>query len=530
MRLKKFFLLFLLLSFTFIIFIRNSNGEELTDLLSNPLFFENLANPKLSTEKDIENKAIENQLLLLGLLELIKEKSHYSKLGEEINLALSLISRFLDFSGQGLIGDTQRETVLLDDCLFLNFPPGLRKDIKKEIINTAGKSYKEILKKWNSEIDVPIPAGFIFIKFFIVPETMHSQYDLKPETRGVAFPCRYVAILLTFDSKDFLVREALKNTLSHELSHIFCYVTLGLQKISKLPTWFHEGVALELSGERRISHITQDYNQVNILTIISTEEYKKYKRNFQFIKEKYGEDKLYEFIRESLLRGHTTGYSLDLLSSQSESWFKEKRNFEFFMILIIFGLVIIIKLKLKRKKNKKRFYLAATLGGLFLGSLTPYYYHSSGKSIFGTIMVGMSLLVINKNIRLLVKGNALFKEAENYEFSKNYLQSIILFREFLKLSKDHAFLGFVKKKKTGFALEKIKKLENKFFNQYMKKANEFEQRKEYSEAMECCQKIYNNIFYLKDRRRMAEKNIQKIKLLIYTLSQLPEEEDDDDDD
>lgn len=154
------------------------------------------------------------------------------------------------------------------------------------------------LREW---VKIPPPEGFVYVKKYAsresMPQFVADVFDKlttsqESQVRGVCIRGRYIALLET-EYHDELV-----DNLAHELVHAYLTLASGVD----LPTWFQEGAAVYFSigKESRLYGKTGDprMRQVTI-----PEDYKRKLYSFEYIEQKVGRKKLFEFVRTSVETG-----------------------------------------------------------------------------------------------------------------------------------------------------------------------------------------------------------------------------------
>jgi hypothetical protein len=167
-------------------------------------------------------------------------------------------------------------------------------------LSTAQISSVVTLRK---SVKIPPPAGFVYVREY------SSQASMPPVVRqafvsltrtdnahveGVTIHGRYIALM----KSDF--HRELEDNLAHEMVH--AYLTLACK--GPLPTWFQEAAAVYFS----LGEDSRYYNKTNDPAVIKDmrlpEDYKGNLHLFQYLEDKVGKDKLYEFIREAVRTGN----------------------------------------------------------------------------------------------------------------------------------------------------------------------------------------------------------------------------------
>jgi hypothetical protein len=364
----------------------------LNEILSGPQWYEEIANPSLTSPEQIEERVAkyERRFDRVKQQERALARAPDAGLKTEIEAATRLLTRFLDFARS----TPDRELVFAGEALAIQMPRELSQGSKRQILERLQDAHARMREKWKAQIKLDLPPGFIFIKLYANREQMASDYTLGPDTAGVAFPCRYIAVALRDQEWDFwrhmrqfFIGEEFQQTVAHEFVHSFCFMTLGQRRAGGLPRWFMEGFALHVSGERRVRTAIEGPGGLMIRDFESTQEYQEFKQLFQFVLEKYGPAHLYEFARTSLEQGsvdHALSQVLNLanetaLIGASVSWRRDKARFQQRLILITLSLVVAAFILFRGRWRKLSWLgaLSSVWGATVYASASPYYVHTS---------------------------------------------------------------------------------------------------------------------------------------------------------
>jgi len=487
---------------------------------------DDLANPVLSSKADWEKAVLKYDSLAIRIaarkLSAQKEKDTDQEAEKAVTLAQSLIVRFLDFSLQ-IPNHEQRELNFDQAGIILNLPATLDADMKKRIAGIARRSYERVTREWRHGTGLPVPPGYIFLKIFASPDEMNNRYGLEVTTMGVAFPCRYIAAALRLDLAGNLVRQELENTLAHEIVHLFCYTVLGFSRIGRLPLWFHEGVAMELSGQTQIHHVVQDATGTFILTLTSPEDYLKYHRVFRFLREKFGREMLGAFISRALITAELSGTEEKSLLFQSEDWFRAKRNLEW-LILLLTVVTSLLAFKLARSK-KILVSMAVVLTGFLALSLSPYYAHSRLRYGIGSLILGFLLYRAYKNLGVSFRATRLLQEAQRFENAGDDVRALIALKSYLRIERDDALQRWIDRGKVERTREKLPEVERRVIRKYMSEAARFEEQLDFPRAIGCYRVILDSVTGLPEEREEARQNLERVKAISQLFSLLSQESD-----
>jgi hypothetical protein len=365
-------------------------NTSLSQQLSDAQFYEDIANPRLSSKEEVSRRITAYENLLGELNQLTPASEVDAERKANIERATSLITRFLDFSKE----TDSREVIFIGDRLTVNLPRKLDPSAKRRVLAVVQEKHEAMLKKWKAEIRLPLPAGFLFVKIYEHRDEMARDYQLGPEVAGVAFPCRYIAVALPYPEEQswgwlrrFFIEEEFEQTVAHEFVHSFCHIAVGFKQARDLPRWFQEGFALYFSGESRVRTALEGPGGVTIRDVGSTEEYQEFRGLFQFIWGKYGETELYEFVRASLHTGSVDQALAEVLQLSGKAgligaaatWSVEKREFQERLILavIFFALVALGVLRDRWARWRWVAVLFIVWAATLQASLSPYYVHTT---------------------------------------------------------------------------------------------------------------------------------------------------------
>jgi hypothetical protein len=359
-------------------------GQGSRQPLSGPQFYEDIANPRLTSKEAVLQK-IKTVEPLLHELER-RQPPSTGKPDPELTQSISLLKRFLDFAGE----TNDRQITLVGSQVSVSVPNAMDQRTKQRAVAIVGQAYEAMLRKWTSEIRPPPPPGFFFVKIYERREEMARDYDLGPEVAGVAFPCRFIAIALPYpegQGRRSFIEEEFEQTMAHEFVHSFCHSSAGFQKAHHLPRWFQEGFALYLSGERRLTTAIERAGGTTIRDIGSTEEYQQFKGLFQFIREKYGEEKLYRFATASLQGDPVDQALADVLHlsgqtglmAEAAEWSREKQASQVRSLVTVLCLALAALWVMKGRWAGLRWVAVSLILWMALvhASSTPYYIHTS---------------------------------------------------------------------------------------------------------------------------------------------------------
>ena len=162
------------------------------------------------------------------------------------------------------------------------------------------------IQRIRDQAGVPAPPGYVFVRSYASREAMPlpiRQIYEELNLAGVTMFTRYIAVLdekkSTWPERALQV-QSLPRTISHELVHTYVNSNLGIDEINRLPTWYHEGLAIYFShsGENQ-AIITPNFT----LYTTPPPDYIQYDLNFKFLEANLGRELLFEKIRQSIADG-----------------------------------------------------------------------------------------------------------------------------------------------------------------------------------------------------------------------------------
>ena len=487
---------------------------------------DDLANPVLSSRADWEKAVLNYDSLALRLAKrsLPSERGKPADVEADQPTALvqSLIIRFLDFSLQ-MPGREERDLVFSEPAFILNLPTALAADIRESVAGIARRSYDRMSSIWHEKTGLPVPPGLLFIKIFASPQEMNRLYGLEDEVMGVAFPCRYIAAALRLDQAGNLVRPELENVLSHEICHVFCYTALGFSRIGRLPLWFHEGVAMELSGQTQVHHVVQDSSGTFILTLTSPDDYVRYHRVFRFLREKFGPEMMGAFISKSLITAELGGDEQKSLLLESEAWFRARRNLEWLIVLLTAAASVLVYFLAKSKKSLSSAVVALT--GILVLSLTPYYAHSRLRYGIGAVLAALLFYQLYKRLRASFVAAGLLREVQRFENAGDDVRALSALKGFLLVDRNDRVQRWLDRRRVERARQRQLEIERRIVERYTKEAARFEEQLDFEGALDRYQLIYDNVTGLLNERDDARQNLERVKGMAQLFSLLSQESD-----
>jgi len=188
---------------------------------------------------------------------------------------------------------------------FLIFAAGFETDDGEStltIVDLASADL-EAIRLLREEAGLPPPEGYVFMRTYNsrggMPELVRRVFQ-NEDVKGVTIFSRYIAILdedKALLQERILQQQTLPATVAHELIHAYVNATLGYENAAAFPRWFHEGVAIYLSGSGEVQVV-----MLGDLTVTKTspEDYDQYDLNFKYLESEYGPDELLEKIGTSI--------------------------------------------------------------------------------------------------------------------------------------------------------------------------------------------------------------------------------------
>ena len=219
---------------------------------------------------------------------------------------------------------------------------------KLELVKLSDSSDPAVVRL-REEVGLSPPDGYVFLRLYDSRQAMPSRVQRvfsNPNVAGATFLTRYIAVLAEDEASwrmEALQSLALPKTISHELVHAYINSSIGPQRYSELPIWYHEGLAIYFSHSgKNTSIITPD------LTIrrTSTEEYRQYELNFRYLESQLGRQQLLVNISnstlqvdESLLFKDLGIESADELSQHAIEWQAGRIRNRIWIVLVLALLV-----------------------------------------------------------------------------------------------------------------------------------------------------------------------------------------------
>ncbi len=250
--------------------------------------------------------------------------------------------------------DDEHFITIVGDKLVLKLPKsGFLLTRKENVVDYSLKVYNKTIAEIKKKIGISPPSGYYYC-WFVTDRSRFTEFgDYEPEVAGVTIFARYIIMPFNqFDNsqviKNLLVNQGnllpemriqaygtFETTFSHELIHAIFNSYIAYPNINKMPVWWDEAVAINLSlGSKRFL----------------TSEYKGYQRLFDYIVQRYGAEMLYKYIRLSadmaeadkplLMLFNLNGYRG--LNDASLDWEKKKNRVTW--VIIAFYLAFMVSM------------------------------------------------------------------------------------------------------------------------------------------------------------------------------------------
>lgn len=331
--------------------------------------------------------------------QLARQIEQYSQLASTLQLtvgspavdqsAAKAIQRFLAFAKPA----PGWERIFVDQRLVIQLPSGFDQTTRQHILEHVQAAYEAVSRRWHADLKLERPQGFVFIKVYDQRERMAQEFQLGPETVGVAFPCRYIAVALPVqpplvgESQHYVIGAEFQQTVAHELVHSFCFMQLGWRDAALLPRWFMEGLALYMSGERHVRTVIEGPGGVIIRDFDSSDEYKGFRQLFRFLHERYGPQRTYAFARAALEQKSADHALVSVLNLANHTalvgaaviWRQEKERFQRRLILLVSVLMLAAWLVGRRHWHSLRWVMMSGIvwGAVVYAARSAYYIHTT---------------------------------------------------------------------------------------------------------------------------------------------------------
>lgn len=288
--------------------------EDLGEILANPRKREELLKRLDCPELQSQAQVFEHLDFCMRLAE---QLDHFGELGEDDKKTYSDISwvakHWKEFYDPF---DQQKSHFFIKDNLYVKLPNNLKlidnAPSEREIKVAIERGYREMSKSF-AKANLRFPKGFLFIWVFSDITSMRRYWPASQEAGALTLGCRQVLI----PSYPSIQRETsgssslfpFEDILAHELVHVWVNSQLDYAHIDDIPKWFHEGLA---------TYFVSKWTKYAARTI-TTAQYEEYFQYFNYIDQKYGSEKLFNFVKESLFARDVSAGLRSILQIPSES-------------------------------------------------------------------------------------------------------------------------------------------------------------------------------------------------------------------
>lgn len=307
-----------------------------------------LTNPELFNEAGIAKFARHNADALRLLENIPVDLENYQILKQEAGFFVKFIN------GQATDDIYQN----MSGRMYVRMPRYMDTDLKESLLKSMMKTYIKVTRQWEN-IGLKTPRGFIFVWIISNIEKMRQEFAIDRNIMAFALPCRYMVVpyeVISDNMKyDMETRALLDNSnphemrnsitrflqksfhtnFTHELTHVLMFSEMGFRRINDLDKWFYEGAAIWISRD----------NGVGL-----SDEYKDYKKTFDFIRMKYGNQRFQQFVRDGIqlsvpgsLRKNLRLPHYGGLAKESKHWYTRMQWTEIvlsILAVLFFGLAV----------------------------------------------------------------------------------------------------------------------------------------------------------------------------------------------
>lgn len=382
-----------------------------------------LSNPELDTEADITEFAGQNSVYL----QLPPDNSRF---GTNQNLILKQEAHFfIKFIDHTATDDIYQS---IAGRLYIRMPRYLDPDFRESLLKSIINTYLSVTHRWE-RLGFKVPRGFIFIWIISNLDKMRQEFATDPGTMAFALPCRYIVIpyevisdQMKYDLEsrvffengnsnelqDSIARYLKKNfesNLAHELTHVLVFTKIGFRRISDLDKWFHEGIAIWMSRQKEV---------------MLANEYQEYKRQFDFIRMKYGNQLFQRFIKDSIrqsvdfsLKRNLQFVYYGVLMQETKRWFAGIKMMETILSILAvlcFGLSVY---RWVRSQPSYLYYLNLLFCWILFGWKYGFYNLWTNSNV-GSAMLNLLAGMLMLSIVLLDIRHAYFSCRLHHEIAK----------------------------------------------------------------------------------------------------------------
>jgi hypothetical protein len=362
-----------------------------------------LANPELYSEADIVKFAGQNaEVFRLPADNGDFDSRQYQILKQEAGFFAKFINaQATDDIYQSMAGK-----------MYIRMPRYLDEDFKESLLKSMLNTYDSVTRQWE-KLGLKTPRGYIFVWIISNIDKMRQEFATQKNIMAFALPCRYMVIPYEVISDtmkyDLETRALLENSnphemrtsitkflqksfatnFAHELTHVLTFSNIGFQRINDLDKWFYEGTAIWASRD----------NGAGLAG-----EYQDYKKTFDFIRMKYGNQRFQQFVRDGIQKSVPISLQQNLrlphyggLDRETKRWYGGMQRAE-----IILSVLAVLFLGLGigrwvRSRPGYLYYLNILLMGALYGLIYGFYNlwtnSATGSAVLNILAVMVILLI-----------------------------------------------------------------------------------------------------------------------------------------
>jgi hypothetical protein len=313
--------------------------------------------------------------------------------------------------------------------MYVRMPRYVDADLKESLLQSMMKTYIKVTRQWEN-MGLKAPRGFIFVWIISNIDKMRQEFAIDRNIMAFALPCRYMVVpyeVISDNMKyDMETRALLDNSnphemrnsiakflqksfatnFTHELTHVLTFSEMGFQRINDLDKWFYEGTAIWISRD----------NGVGL-----SNEYKDYKKTFDFIRMKYGNQRFQQFVRDGIQKSVPSSLRKNLrlphyggLARETKLWYTGMQWMEIVLSILAVLCFVLAVGRWIRTQPAGLCYLNMLLMGALYGWIYGFYnlWTNSivGSMILNLLAVMAILFLILLNIRHLYYSFRLSRE------------------------------------------------------------------------------------------------------------------------
>ncbi len=319
--------------------------------------------------------------------------------------------------------DSPESWDILDGKFIVRFDSEISPAQRNQLKTILTESFSDLKNKFITGLNISPPKGLFFVWIFSSRERFTGLLKLSSEVGGLTYFCRFILQPRKFSYSHSLPNPDLKQfreTFMHELTHAWINSVTGYPGNQEIPKWFSEGTAIYLGGNKKIRITGQSTRQLS-------DEYKDYYDLFKYLKNDFGELKVNNFIKQSILNKNPESNLLNLTGGKGyKIYFGQKM--QMFYMKSALGFLAILLTFFAASKIVKRFgwdisgtllFLIASLSfltffnitGLILFSIhtgalyffiTGYiFFYSMSKYKFNRWIDSLNVKIKDKNRRII---------------------------------------------------------------------------------------------------------------------------------